>query len=277
VYLSLGEGRHVDELRFSILSAARFLHEDSGWRIVLYADRSEPFDGLPVELVLLDAETAADWVGPHQYVWRAKIKVIAKALATAGIERIAYIDGDTYFVRSPADLLARVGPGRSILHLKEGRPPAPEVAALDHVLAHYQPVDTSGRAWRFGPERTSWNAGIVGMHEDDAHLCDEVEHLTDQLLGHGFADHSHTSEQLAFTVCLQQRTSVRPGNDVIVHYWRSDLREPFEPVLRRAWADPGLTPTQRFDRLWADRPREKAVKRVKRGIKELAWRLNVRV
>ena len=45
-------------------------------RIVLYADRSEPVEGLPVDLVPVDEATVAGWVGPHQYVWRAKTKVI---------------------------------------------------------------------------------------------------------------------------------------------------------------------------------------------------------
>ncbi|MBM7807021.1 hypothetical protein JOD57_002858 [Geodermatophilus bullaregiensis] len=277
VYVNLGEGRHVDELRFSILSAARHLEEGGDWRIVLFTDRSEPFEDLPVDLVPVTEETASAWMGSHGYVWRAKIKVIEEALARPGTDRCVYVDGDTYFVRSPAEVLRRVGPGRSVLHLREGWPPPPEVAALEHVLSRHRPVDTAGRPWGFGPGRASWNAGVVGLHRDDAHLCGEVQHLTDQLLEHGFGEHSHTSEQLAFTVCLQERTSVRPCHDVVVHYWRSDLREPFEPELRRVWAEPGLAMADRFERLWAKRPREARARRIKGGVKRLAWRLGVKV
>ncbi len=277
VYLSLGEGRHVDELRFSILSAARHLADDGGWRILVYADRGEPFEGLPVEVVPVDGVTASEWVGPHGYVWRAKIKVIEKALASPGTSRCLYVDGDTYFVRSPVELLRRIGPGRSVLHVREGWPPPPEVAAVEHVLGRYQPVDTRGVPWTFGPDLVSWNAGIVGLHRDDARLCTEVEGLTDQLLEAGFGDFSHTAEQVAFSVCLAQRTSLRPADDVVVHYWRSDLREPFEPVLRRTWTDPELSATDQFRRLWAERPRERPARKIKVGVKHLAWRLGVKV
>lgn len=277
VYLSVGHGKHVDELRFSILSAARFLREDSTWRIVVYADHAEPFAALPVEVVPVGEATWAEWVGPHRYVWRAKIKVIAEALAVPTTSRCVYADGDTWFRQSPAEVFARVGPGRSVLHLQEGRPPAPEVAALQHVLARHQPVDTTDRPWSLGPERSSWNAGVVGLHEADADLCREVEHLTDQLLGHGFGELSHTSEQVAFTVCLAQRTALRGCSDVLVHYWPEELRTPFAPVLRSVWADAALSPDAAFDRLWPQRPREPAVWRAKRTVKRLARRAGVRV
>jgi hypothetical protein len=277
VYLSVGEGRHVDELRFSILSAARYLRPDSDWRIVIYADRAEPFADLPVEVVPVDDATWARWVGPHKYVWRAKIKVITQALAVPGVDRCLYVDGDTYFLRSPATAIERVGPGRSLLHMREGWPPPPEAAALAHVLETYQPTDTSGRPWVFGPRRVSWNAGVVGLHREDVHLCREVESLTDQLLEHGFGEHSHTSEQLSFTVALDQRTTLRGCHDVVMHYWRSDLREPFWPALDETYADTSLTQEQQFERLWEHRPRERPARRAKITVKRLAWRVGARV
>lgn len=277
VYLSLGSGRHVDELRFSILSAARHLDDNGDWRIVLYTDRKEPFVGLPVETRMVDETTAAEWVGPHEYIWRAKIRLLTEALAAPEADSCVYVDGDTYFRRSPAALFRRVGPGRSLLHMREGRPPAPEVAALEKVLQVCRPVDLSGHAWRFGDDRASWNAGVVGLHTLDAHLTREVEHLTDQLLDHGFAEHSHTSEQLAFTVCLAQRTALRGCEDVVVHYWPSHLRAAFDPVLAAAWADSSGVPEERFQQLWEHRPRPPYKDRAKRAVKRLAWRTGLHV
>lgn len=278
VYLSVGTGRHVNELRFSIMSAARHLRDDSSWRIILYADDATPFADLPVDVVLVDPATWAEWVGPHQYVWRAKIEVMVRALAAPGTSRCVYVDGDTYFRRSPAEMISRVGPGRSLLHTREGRPPPPEVAALRHVLDQHRPADTAGRAWSLGADRASWNAGVVGLHEDDASLCREVAHLTDQLLAHGFDEHSHTAEQVGFTVCLTERTKkVRESHDVLMHYWRDDLRDPFAPLLEEAWTDPSATPEQSFHRLWPNRPRERPMKRAKTAVKRLAWRLGARI
>ncbi len=280
VYFSFGEGRHVDELRFSILSAARYLGDGSGdgddWRIVVYADRTEPFADLPVEVRPVTPETVAEWIGPHRYIWRAKIQVIEQALA-AGADRCLYVDGDTYLVRSPRVLFDRLGPGRSLLHLREGRPPAPEEAALAHVLASSEPAATDGRPWRFRGDRASWNAGVVGLHASDAGLCREVGHLTDQLLAAGFDRYSHTSEQVAFTVVLDERTRLRAAHDVIRHYWRADLRRPFGARLAETMSDRSLSPEAQFRLLWDHRPQEEPARRAKQSVKRLAWRVGVRV
>ncbi len=276
VYFSVGEGRHVDELRFSVLSAARFLDDSPTWRTVVYADRAEPFADLPVEVRPVTPEVFDEWVGPHRYVWRAKIRVIEAELA-AGAGRCVYVDGDTYLVRSPRLLFDRIGPGRSLLHLCEGRPPAPERAALAHVLASHEPTDTDGRPWRFGADRASWNAGVVGLDASDAALCREVGHLTDQLLAHGFGTYSHTSEQVAFAVALAERTTLQAARDVVRHYWRFDLRRPFDARLAEIASDPALTPEEQFRRLWPHRPQELPVRRAKQSVKRLARRVGVHV
>jgi hypothetical protein len=277
VYLSVGLGRHVDEVRFSILSAARHLRPDSEWRIVLYADDAEPFADLPVEVVRVESDLLAEWVGSQHYVWRAKVMALAEALAAPGVTRCLLVDGDTYFRRSPAEVVKRVAAGRSVMHMVEGWPTRAEVAALDHVLARSQPVDTTGRPWSFGPDRVSWNSGAVGLHVDDARLCREVVHLTDQLLEYGFGEHSHTAEQLAFAVCLDRSTVLRGCSDALVHYWRGDLRDPFVKLLRETWDDPALTPQEGFQRLWPDRPRERPLRRGKAVVKRSAWRMGWRV
>ncbi|WP_457079601.1 hypothetical protein [Modestobacter sp. SYSU DS0657] len=265
----------MDELRFSIMSAARFLVDHEGWHIVIFANDAAPFRDLPVEVVFVDDATVADWVGPQRYVWRGKIRMMAAAMALPDSERTIYVDGDTYFVRSPAELFSKLAPGVSLMHLREGRPPAPEVAALEHVLSRSEPVDSEGRPWTFGADRDSWNAGVVGLHASDAHLCREVELLTDQLLERGFNELSHTAEQLAFTVCLDQRTQLREARSVVRHYWPAEIREPFQPVLRSTLADPALTTDEKFERLWAARPRESATTRTKATVKRVARRVGV--
>jgi hypothetical protein len=69
-----------------------------------------------------------------------------------------------------------------------------------------------------------WNSGVVALHASDAHLCEEVRGLTDQLLDHGFADHSHIAEMAAFGVVLSRRSRLAECHDVVSHYWPTELR-----------------------------------------------------
>src|SRR3954468_18996136 len=128
VYLSLGSGPHVGEIRFSALSAAKYLVAASSWRIVVYTDDPGSFEGLPVEVRRVDAGTAASWKEPHGYFFRSKIKVLEASLQTDAASS-AIIDGDTYFRKSPDVLFRRIAHGRSVLHQREGLPAPPEQAA----------------------------------------------------------------------------------------------------------------------------------------------------
>ncbi|WP_146211019.1 hypothetical protein [Quadrisphaera granulorum] len=276
VYISFGEGRHVDEVRFSVQTAARHLPTGGGsWRITLWTDRPEQWKDLPVEVVEVSSEQARAWMGPHQYVWRAKIEVLSAALEASGGGRCLYVDGDTWWKRSPSVVFDRIGPGRSVMHLREGRPPAPEVAALQHVLGRHEPLDLTGRPWAFPADRDSWNAGVIGLHPADAAVCAEVAHLTDQLLEHGFDDHSHTSEQLAFAVGLASRTTVSESRDAVIHYWPSEMREPFGAALADDRAS-RHSPQERFERLWGRRPRPTLQRRAKDTAKRALRRVGVR-
>jgi hypothetical protein len=270
VYLSLGEGRHVDELRFAVLSAARFHTGDAGWSIRVYTDRPDLFADLPAEVRALSAETAAAWSGSAGYVYRGKIAALADALADPDTTRAAIVDGDTYATRSPEKLFARIAPGRTLMHQREGRPHPPEMAALRTVLAVHTPVDAAGRSWGITETETLWNSGVVGLHRADAAFCDEALSLTDQLLEHGFAERSHTAEMVAFGVVLARRSKIRECRDVITHYWPAKIRKPFLIRLREVWADRSIDQQTAFDRLWADRPRESLEDRLKTRVKRTA-------
>lgn len=276
VYVSLGAGRHVDELRFSVLSAARFLTaERPEWQVRLYSDQPDTFADLPVTVEAVDETTARQWSGTHGYVYSAKILALADALQKPGTDRAAVIDGDTYFSRSPAELFSRLAPGKSLMHVREGRPAPPERAALEKVLNAHDPVDSSGTSWGMTAQEILWNSGVVGLCAEDAGLCTEVVALTDQLLEHGFGELSHTAEMVAFGTVLDRRTSVGECFDIVTHYWLTELRQPFDARLRDVWADAGMAPDDAFASLWRERPREGAVSRAKFRVKRLARRVGV--
>ncbi len=276
MYVSLGAGRHVDEMRFSVLSAARFRSDgDAGWQARLYTDRPDAFSDLPVTVEAVDGTTAGRWSGPHGYVYAAKISALADALAAPGVDRAAVIDGDTYFTRPPGELFRRISPGSSLMHVREGRPAPPERAALEKVLSTHDPVDSTGASWGLTAQEILWNSGVVGLSREDAGLCAEAGALTDQLLAHGFGELSHTAEMVAFGTVLDRRTSVGECFDVVTHYWPTELRRPFDDRLATVWSTADVAPDEAFETLWRDRPRPRPVSRAKFRVKRLAGRIGV--
>jgi hypothetical protein len=235
LYLSFGSGPHVNELRFSVLSARRLLGAGgANCRVVIYTDAAAPFAGLDAEVVLVPAERRAEWEGPRRFFWRCKVRAVQDALARFGAPCV-YVDGDTYFERSPEALFRRVSPGRTLMHVREGHLDKWQAKPIADFLATRPAlVDLRGERWPVTEDTPMWNAGVVGIHPTDAGLVDEVLHLVDQL--HAGSGHVH-SEQFSFGAVLQLRTTLREAADVVQHYWAMERRAPFRVLLDAAFAD----------------------------------------
>jgi len=232
VYLSYGPGLHEQEITFSILSAYHWLGVgDPDMRIVIYTDRPETFSTLKVATVVLDASTLKEWAGPAGFGHRRKILALRDALQRFDGPS-AILDGDTYFRRSPWKLFDRIGPGRAVMHLREGSMdflPGPVHGELVSLLRDGGPwADLSGAALSISASAPMWNSGVIGADPSDVRLLDESIHLTDQLSSRSKL---HTLEQFALGTVLGRETRLREVGDIVFHYWDRSYRDPFHRLL----------------------------------------------
>jgi hypothetical protein len=257
VYLSYGPGMHEQENAYSVLSAYRWLGVGRpDWRIVVYTDRPGSFADFGVATVVLDAKTVEEWAGPAGFGHRRKIMAVRDALQRFD-GPTALLDGDTYFRRSPHRLFSRIGPGRSVMHLREGRvnslPGGPQAELASLLESGPALTDLAGNAISVSAATIMWNSGVIGVHPADRHVLDEAIHLTDELCSRSKL---HTLEQFALGVSLGRHTSLRESGEVVFHYWEGSFRVPFRqrlPQILDRYASLPLSERARLS--YADRPR----------------------
>ena len=107
LYLMYGDKavyRH--EAKFSILSALRRRKNPADFTITLMTDQPEAFDGWPITVLPLSAETLDAWQGAGGYYHRRKACAIQAGVALAG--KTIFVDTDTVFLKDPAQLFKRV-------------------------------------------------------------------------------------------------------------------------------------------------------------------------
>ena len=269
VYLSYGQGGHVGETIFSILSA---LHRAGpgprDFDIVVYTDDDRPFIGLPVRFEPLSETRLRDWTGPHGYKHRRKIMTVMDALERYR-GRVVFVDSDTWFKRSPSTLFGRIAPGRSCLHLLEGRLASVrdghgygELAAF---LAGRELLGPDDRALEIPIDPPMWNSGIIGMDSSDARILPEVVGIIDQIWSR--FQGVHTIEQFALGHVLERRTRIRTSDDVVFHYWMDVLRAPFQAVLPSILPElRNLNSVEQVRRVYAHRPRPRLRRRCKLAV-----------
>lgn len=223
LYLSYGDGPHVQEVRYSIISAWRFgPPEDDGVRVIIYTDRPEAFDDLPVSVRAVAPSEWSAWSGAHGYAHRRKIIALEHAYRECdGL--VILLDGDTVWLQPPGTLFERVAPGRAVMHKREGalhRGRDSISRQVRRILAGLGDRVPAGAS--MPPSTHMWNAGVVGVHRDDAACTTQVLAWTDAMCG--VSTDVHVLEQLAFSHVLAQRGCLVESADVVFHYWPRRLR-----------------------------------------------------
>jgi hypothetical protein len=245
--------------------------ETSDYRIVVYTDNPAALGHLPVHLEGLSETVLADWAGPFDFNHRRKIFAIKDALQKFG-GRVVFCDADTYFLKHPRKIFARIRPGRTVMHMREGHLNychARDVAAF---LEHHDLRTIAGHPWKISPDTPMFNSGVIGLHEADMLLLDEVVYLTDQIYPHV---RIHTIEQFAFSACFAQYTKLRQSHDIIYHYW--PVREAFCKQLSRVFHDSAITSHEEwFRQLLPQRPSQ-SQRVLNRGTKNFKHRIRIRL
>lgn len=231
VFLSYGDGINVDETIFSILSALYWLKNANSVHVIVLTDTPLRFADLGVTVDALTPERLQSWLGTGTYKHRRKLEAMRYALNTYG-GSVALVDSDTWFRRSPADLLERIGPGRCCMHLMEsklidsGTPTNIELADFLRRSA-FQRLD--GSTFTIHPNSPMWNSGVIGLHADDAIMIDQALNYLDQL--DPCAALVHTVEQFAVTQAFTPM-GIQETGDVVFHYWPDRVRKPFQHRVR---------------------------------------------
>jgi len=269
VYLVIGEGHHLPEAVFSV-SSARWHEPRIGARsqVILYTDsrRVLPHE-LEIEQRVIPAERLASWTRGSPY--RAKVCALRDALDTSGAACVL-LDSDTYFRRPPQALYARCGAGKSVLHMKERRMDGMRGATAEHPQGAWGRFigmtyrDSRGRPGLVEAGDFMWNAGVVAVPRESAHLIDDVLAVHDSLLEQGLPP---ISEQVALSQVLAKRADLVAAADVVFHYW-GRFRQPWQAALASLLEQAERLPVdQRAGFLYANRPRLSAAQQLRHLVK----------
>ena len=203
------------EAKFSILSALRFLGSNGEkTRIVMCTDQPDKIAGFPVTIHAFNREKLAAWAGPSGYFHRSKNCCMAEVMDRFKLPT-AFIDSDTYFLKSPHLLFERVGPGRTLLHKPEGLIRETQVALWQYVK-DLSLEDPDGGSFSFDENSEMGNSGVVGLDPADRRLLDRALWLVDALYA---PTQIFNVEQYGLTEIFRRESSMGYCGDIVAHYW----------------------------------------------------------
>lgn len=238
MYLAYGNGPYVSESIFSILTAAYFEPFETGRiRYVVYTDQPEAFAALEgVILVRINEAKLGEWLDGSDYIHRRKLMAIIEALETYK-GKLAFIDTDTHFQRSPMHIFDRISSGHSCLHLLEYilcLTRSSNAKKIRDSLKRHPFMWGDGRKASLDGGSEMLNSGVIGIDYSDIGVLREGLRLSDHLWKYTQA---HNCEQFAIGVAARQMTSVSLTWDVVFHYWPNFLKQPFRVRLEKTLAE----------------------------------------
>lgn len=238
IYQAYGKKSNLDQTLYSVLSAIPFIEKEQlKIEIVLYTDQKPFFEkylnGLRyVHFEPLTDDIKQNWLGKIKFIHRLKIEMLKDA-AQKYQGNILYLDGDTYFTKSPQIIADRIQPTLSVMHICEDQL-KPAQGLLTRKLFRFlksTPIYVEGELQKFKTDCRMWNAGVIGVNSQMTWVFDKILKLTDEL----YTKYpKHIMEQFAVSYYLQKNSQVVGCDDVLEHYW---MQKEEYPALISAYLD----------------------------------------
>lgn len=202
--------------------------------IIIYTDNADFFQPYLKHLNIIyrtvDKKIIADWMGPHAFIHRMKIKVLQEILSTYQ-GNFLYLDSDTYFTKNVGEVFNNIAGNNLYMHCFEN---------LLYDIKMYRPlkgysVKLRNKDYKIPRDTPVWNAGVLGFNNQASNLIADVLELTDILYNYY---QKHIIEQFSFSYLFHRENSIQKAEDHIFHYWflkelREYLKEIFENPLNK--------------------------------------------
>ena len=186
-------------------------------------------------------------MGPERFIHRLKIGVIDEAMRRTA-DNVLYVDADTFFVRDVSSVASSVTEKQCVMHLHEHQLESlRSFSQGGTVEAMYEFVNggsvrlADGTTLTLSRTLSSWNAGVIGLHQSHARLLPDVYAVCDQLFEN---TRNRVSEQYAFSIILQRALTIQSADSTVYHYYdpvkKTIVDEFIEKHLNSSWLDRSL-------------------------------------
>jgi hypothetical protein len=204
----------LTEAAYSIGTLAKRINPQTA-RIILFTDRPERVRALPVTCESIAGEIDA-MRGPSGFGYRVKLCCILKCIEKYP-GNVIYLDCDT-IARGPMETLAaRLGAGQALMYKQE------KLAGRFHQFEGFQTQLPGGEPYVYGPQSCMFNAGVVGLHRDNADTIRTALSICDALLLQG--RRNHVCEQFAVSEAFRLAgLKILEAHPFVMHYYRGSAK-----------------------------------------------------
>ena len=146
-----------------------------------------------------------------------------------------YLDGDTFFKKSPLPIFESLNEGTTHMYQKEGELGDEKIKnwqCIRELISKNEFQDLNNRIFQIKATNSMWNAGVIGVSYKDIKIVKEVLNGTDQYCSLAQENKYH-QDQLMFSYLFQTRTNLIESKEYIHHYCYFNEKDNMNIILKK--------------------------------------------
>ncbi|RKF22157.1 hypothetical protein DBZ36_00485 [Alginatibacterium sediminis] len=219
--------------KFSILSFISRYQSDTELEVIVLAEYPEKFEGFDISVLKLTDDQLAQWSLQGSYHFRIKnrgLHFIAQHLELRAVDKILFLDTDTYFTKNPSAIFDLINAEHSVMH-QPGNYIEKEPAGSEYSkLWGFSKIMGDGSTYKLNPFSRNWGALMIGLQGSNVDTLDVADEL---MLAFMERDcRAHTIEQFALAEAIVRQQKLVEGRALVEHYSTSGRKDYAISVLK---------------------------------------------
>ena len=232
LYIVFGENKgYYDGAKFSILTFMNWIYPEDPVDIIILTEKTDEFKSYPVKVLPLSRKQISEWSLNGKYIFRIKnrgMAYIMEQLQLDALDKILFLDTDTYFHKSPLPLFDLIQPDQALFYLNEGLIYDRKrfQVYIDHLENRSIKVDND--VYKLSKDSAMWGSLMVGLMPNMRPSLEWADKLMQVFID---IVPAHTIEPFSLSESLLKNYKITEGKKYVSLYSTSRKKEHALPII----------------------------------------------
>ena len=232
LYIIYGEDQgYYDGAIFSFLTFKYWENDSNKAEVVILTEKPDKFEDYPVNVLQITQEQMDSWSLGGRYHFRIKNRGMAFVIDQLNlneIDKILFLDADTYFNKSPFKLFELINQNQALFYLNEGLIYNKKRFAVYVDNLENKKIKIDNEIYQLSKSSSMWGSLMVGLMVNMRSTLDWSDKLLVELVD---VVPAHTIEPFALSESLLRRYKINEGKNYVSLYSTSRKKEYAKIVL----------------------------------------------
>jgi hypothetical protein len=232
LYIVYGEEQtYYDEAIFSFLTFNHWINKKNIFEVLVLTEKPERFENYPIKTLIMNERQKNEWSLNGAYHFRIKNRgliFVMDTLKLKKLDKVLFIDSDTYFHKSPLPLFDLIKPNQALLYLNEGLIYDKKRYKIYKDNLEGKKIIIDNESYELSKKSAMWGSLMIGITSNMRPSIDWADKL---MIKFYKLVPAHTIEEFALSESLLRKYKIVEGKNYVSLYSTSRKKEYVRKIL----------------------------------------------